>query len=140
MFGRRGLGIIWLLLTLVVVAGVGIFAYQAGLAVNLSHAPAAAGGAAVPAYAYYGPWAWGWGFGFGAFHLIGILFFVLLLLFLLRFAFRPRGWGGWAGYRQGPWQGQGGPSQHFQERFEEMHRRAHGEARTPPPAETPDRA
>jgi hypothetical protein len=128
MFGRR-FGILWILLALLVAAGVGVFAYQAGLAVNVSHVQGAA-----PPYAYYGyPGMWAWGFGFGAFHLIGLLLFVLVLVFLFRLAFRSRRWGGWGGYGgygQGPWQGS--PPPFIQERFDEMHRRSHGEAAAPP--------
>jgi hypothetical protein len=124
MFVRRGFGIVGILVALAVAALVGVLAYQAGLAVNLSHAPAGA---------YVGPWAWGWGIGFGAFHLIGLLLFVLLLVALFRFAFRPRGF--WGGYGPGPWQG--GPPPFVQERFDEMHRRAHGAAPAAPEGEGP---
>jgi hypothetical protein len=131
MFGRRS-GILWIVLALLVAAGVAVVAYQAGLAVNLSHVQGAA-----PAYGYYGyPGFWALGLGFGAFHLIGLLFFLLLLFLLFRLAFRPRGWGGWGGYRgpgQEPWQG--GPPPFVQDRFDEMHRRSHGEQ--PPPGEEP---
>jgi hypothetical protein len=119
MYRRRGLAIVGLLVGLLLLAGVGLAAYQAGLA---AHVPATAPPSGY--YGYWGPWAWGWGFGFGALHFVGLLFFVLLLAFLFRFAFRPWGWGG--RYR-------GGPPPFVSERFEDMHRRAHGE----PPAEGP---
>lgn len=123
---RRGRGILWGLATLLIAGAVGIAAYQWGLSTSFAGtAPAAAAGASP----YYGPWAYGMGsgFGFGLFHLVGFLFFVLLLVAFVRFAFGARHWGGY-----GHWGGPHGPrGAYFQERFEEMHRHAHGEPATP---------
>jgi hypothetical protein len=127
MFGRRGFGILWLLLTAVIASVVGVAAYQAGVGAALSHPGVA------PPYDYgYG---WAWGFGYGAFHLLGFLFFLLLLLFLFRLAFRP--WLG-GGRLRGRWYGGGGGGRyprHVQSTFEDLHRRAHGDA--PAPSEQP---
>lgn len=124
MFARRGFGILWLLLTLLIASVVGVAAYQAGVGAALSHPGVA------PPYDYgYG---WAWGFGFGAFHLLGFLFFLLLVIFLFRLAFRP--WLG-GGRHRGGWYGPGGRGgypPHVQSAFEDLHRRAHGETPEPP--------
>jgi len=127
MNARRGFGLLWALLTLLIAVAVGAAAYQWGLSTSFAGtAPAAAAGAAP----YYGPWAYGFGFGFGLFHLLGILFFVFLLVALIRFAFGGRRWGGY-GHWGGPGEPGGPRGAYFQERFEEMHRRAHGEPAGP---------
>jgi hypothetical protein len=136
MFGRRGLGILWLLLTVLIASAVGVAAYQAGVGTAVSHVAATAPPGTVVVPAYDGGYGWGWGPAFGAFHLIGFFFFVLLLLFLVRFAFRPWGRGyyrgrGWTG-PGGP-QGQGGYPPQIQQAFEDLHRKAHGEQPAPPP-------
>ena len=121
---RRGFGILWLLLTLLIAAGGGIVAYQAGVA---THVPAAAEGA--PYYGYAPFWAFGF---FGIFHLFGLLFFLFLLFVLLRFAFMGRRWrGGPGGWRGGP---PDAMRERMRERFEEMHRQAHGEEPPSTPA------
>ncbi len=119
---RRGFGLIWLALTLVVVAVVGVVSYQAGVATQL---PA---GAAVPSY-YYEPHF----FGFGLF---GLLFFVFLLFLLFRLArFGRWGGGGWGhdnpGWKHGGYGGGVPPA--IEERMQEWHKRAHGEQTPPPP-------
>jgi hypothetical protein len=120
---RRGFGILWLLLTVLIAAGVGVAAYQAGLA---THVPAAGAGAAYPYYGFAPFWAFGI---FGLFHLFGLLFFLLLVFLLLRFAVFGRGRGGPGGWQGGPPEAM---RERMRERFEEMHRRAHGEE---PPAQ-----
>jgi hypothetical protein len=132
MFGRRGLGIIWLLLTVLIAGAVGVAAYQAGVGTAVSHVATAAPPGTVVVPAYGDGYGWGWGPAFGAFHLFGFFFFVLLLLVLVRLAFRPWGRGH---YRGGGWAGPGGkggyPPQ-VQEVFEDLHRKAHGEQPAPP--------
>jgi hypothetical protein len=121
---RRGFSLIWLALTLVVVAVVGVVSYQAGVATQM---PA---GAAVPPQ-YYEPHF----FGFGLF---GLLFFLFLLFLLFRVAAFGRwaggGWGhGYPGWKHG---GRGGgvpPA--IEERMQEWHKRAHGEQTPPPPSD-----
>jgi hypothetical protein len=133
MFGRRGLGILWLLLTVLIASAVGVAAYQAGVGTAVSHAAANAPPGTVVVPAYDGGYGWGLGLAFGAFHLIGFFFFVLLLLVFLRLAFRP--WG--RGHYRGGWAGRGGERgypRHIQEAFEDLHRKAHGEQ----PAQQPE--
>jgi hypothetical protein len=118
---RRGFGLIWLALTLVVVAVVGVVSYQAGVATQL---PA---GAAVPPY-YYEPHF----FGFGLF---GLLFFVFLLFLLFRLARFGRWAGGGWGHGNPGWKhgGHHGVPPAIEERMQEWHKRAHGEPTPPPP-------
>jgi len=106
------------LLTLVLVAAVGVFTYNLGVAHALAgQAPAIAapGGAPAP-YIYYYPHPWGWGFGY-------FPFFGLLWIFLL-FGLVRRLWWGPRWYRRG-W----GPGYYdcVPPHFEEWHRRAHAE-------------
>jgi hypothetical protein len=119
---RRGFGLFWLALTLVIVAVVGVVSYQAGVATQL---PA---GAAVPSN-YYEPHF----FGFGLF---GLLFFLFLLFLLFRVAsfgrWAGRGWGhGGPGWKHGGYGGGVPPA--IEERMQEWHKRAHGEQTPPPP-------
>jgi hypothetical protein len=124
---RRGLSFLWVVLTGVIAAVVGVVSYQAGVATQL---PA---GAAVPPY-YYEPHFYGFG-------LFGILFFLFLLFLLFRVAsFGRRGWGGGGWGHGGGWK-QGGPGggmpATIEERLQEWHKRAHGEpTATPPPDRT----
>ena len=67
---RRGLSLLWVVLTLVIAAVVGVLSYQAGVSTQL---PA---GAALPPY-YYEPHFYGFG-------LFGLLFFVFIFFLLLR--------------------------------------------------------
>jgi hypothetical protein len=116
---RRGFGLFWLALTLVIVAVVGVVSYQAGVATQL---PA---GASVPP-AYYEPHF----FGFGLF---GALFFVFLLFLLFRIFSFGRWRGGWGGggWKHGGYGGGVPPA--IEERMQEWHKRAHGEQTTTPP-------
>jgi hypothetical protein len=119
---RRGFGLFWLALTLVIVAVVGVVSYQAGVATQL---PA---GAAVPSN-YYEPHF----FGFGLF---GLLFFTFLLFLLFRVAsFGRWGGGGWGhgGWKHGVYGGGVPPA--LEERMQEWHKRAHGEPTPPPPSD-----
>jgi hypothetical protein len=117
---RRGFGFLWLALTLVVVAVVGVVSYQAGLA---THLPAEA--AIAPNY-YYEPHF----FGFGLFGLLFFLFLLFLLFRAARFAaWGGRGWGG--GWKHGGYGGGVPPA--IEERMQEWHKRAHGEPAAPVP-------
>ena len=125
---RRGFGFLWLALTLVIVAVVGVVSYQAGVATQL---PA---GAAVPS-TYYEPHFWGFG-------LFGLLFFIFLLFLLFRVAsfgrWGGRGWGhGNPGWKHGMYGGGVPPA--IEERMQEWHKRAHGEQTPPPPPPTDQR-
>jgi hypothetical protein len=116
---RRGFSFLWVVLTLVIAAVVGVVSYQAGVATQL---PA---GAALAPY-YYQPHFYGFG-------LFGILFFLFLLFLLFRIAaFGRRGWGH-GGWKHGGYSGTMPPG--IEDRMQEWHKRAHGEpaASTPPP-------
>jgi len=132
---RRGFGLIGLVLTAILLAIVGLIAYNVGWSDGVAtHLPA--GTAAAPPYYYgYGPQFWG--AGFGIFGFFWLLFIVFVLFGLLRFAFfgrRFRG-GGW-GYGHGGGYGHHGVPPAIDERMQEWHKRAHGEqpsGTTPPP-------
>jgi hypothetical protein len=128
---RRGLGWLGLLVTIVIVAVVGVVAYQAGWSDGFAqHAPAT--GAVGPGYPYY----YGYGphfFGFG--WIFGLLFF----LFFFWVIFRVIGFAIWGGRMRG-WGGTGGWHQYRDERMREWHDRAHsGESgsQSPPPPPPP---
>lgn len=136
---RRGIGLLGLLATVVLLVIVGVVAYNIGYSDGLStHLPAVANnGDGAPAYYYYG-YGHPFGFGFGFF---GILWFLLILFglfWLFRLAFfgfwGRRMWGGGHGRGFGP--GRGGPGRwgSFEERAQEWHRQQHGET---PPTTTP---
>jgi hypothetical protein len=120
----RSLFAILAIILLAVIVGTG--AYQAGVAQGVAQTGAAA--TAVPV-AYYAPHVFGWGFGFFPF---GFLFPVLgffLILALLRGLFFA---GRWGGYGHRGWHTDG---QHeVPGRFEEWHRRAHGDGAADRPA------
>ena len=112
--------VFWLMLGFLLVAtvaGVGYYAYSAGVA--LAESAHAVPGGTAPVVVWPR-----WGFGFGFFPFFPVFFFILIWFLLLRGLFwRGRGWGrgcGW-GY------GSGVPPQ-----FEEWHKRAHGQAGAPP--------
>jgi hypothetical protein len=132
---RRGFGVIGLVMTAILLVIVGVIAYNVGWSDGVStHLPA--GTAAAPPYYYgYGPHAFGW--GFGIFGLFWFLFIVFGLFWLLRFAFFGRRmWGGGWGYGHGV-HGHGMPPA-IDERMQEWHKRAHGEAPSTPAPPTPD--
>jgi hypothetical protein len=134
---RRGFGLIGLLVTAIVLAVVGVIAYNVGWSDGLAtQVPAGAAAAPPPYYYGYGPHA----FGFGIFGFFWFLFVVFGLLFLFRLAFfGRRRWGGGWGYKGG--HGNGVPPA-IEERMQEWHKRAHGEqpsgSATPPPPPPPD--
>lgn len=126
MNGKIALRIVSGLVLLAVIAAIGFFAFQAGVAQGSPITLEAPSGESVPApYPYYG---YGYGprfhhpFGFG----FGCLFpiFAVFLLFLALKSFRVMMWGprwGW-GHRHGGWDERGVPPM-----FEEWHKQAHGE-------------
>ena len=113
-----------------IVAGIGIGAYQLGIqAGQVQEAGATVASAVVP-YAYYG---WHpFGFGFGFFGFFGTLLFFLLIFVLIRaivFGGRRRRWGGPGnggprGWHGGPWENRA------RETFEDWHRAAHDPSST----------
>ena len=133
MNGKIGLRIVAALVLIAAIAGIGFFAYQAGVAqgspITIQAPSGDANGVPAP-YPYYGygmPFhhPYGFGFGFGCFGPLLALF----LLFLAFKSFRLMMWGprwGWGHHRGGPW------GRHWENgvppMFEEWHKRAHGEA------------
>jgi hypothetical protein len=127
---RRGFGLIGLVVTVILLAIVGVVAYNVGWSDGLStHVPA--GAAVAPPYYYgYGPH-----FGFGIFGFFWFLFIVFAFFWLLRFAFfGRRRWGGGWGHKGG--YGHGVPPA-IDERMQEWHKRAHGEQPSAPDATPP---
>ncbi len=130
---RRGFGFLWVTLTGILLAVVGVVAYQAGWSEGAATHVADGVAAAAPYY-YYGP-------HFDGFGIFGFLFFLFLLFVLFRIARFGRGWGygGW-GYRGmgkgGYYGGHGGIPPAIDERMQEWHKRAHGEPAPAPPSET----
>ncbi|MGH2523225.1 MAG: hypothetical protein ACRDH2_12040 [Anaerolineales bacterium] len=140
---RIVLGILLALVLIAGAAGIGLTAYQAGLAQGIAqdvritvpeggNVPAGA----LPYWAYGGPFFWGrpFGFGFGCLGFLFPLLFFFLIFGLLRGLFWRGPWGGRRGWgEQGP-RGQGVPPM-----FEEWHKRAHGQGTEPgqePPAQS----
>ena len=138
---RRGFGLLWVLVSAIIIATVGLIAFQAGWSDGFAqHVPAAADGAPYP-YPYYygGPHFFGFGWIFG---LLFFLFILFVFARIARFAMfgRSRGWGYGPGWKH---QGGGVPPA-IDERMKEWHQRAHGEAQsgtpaTPPPPPVPDK-
>jgi hypothetical protein len=138
---RRGFGLIGLVVTVIVVAIVGVIAYQAGWSEGFAqHVPqgTANGGPIVNYPYYYGPHFFGFGWIFG---LLFFLFFLWLVFRLAFWGFGGRRWGGYGGSRMYG----GGMPHHLDERMREWHRHEHGEQPSapgtpgsPPPPPPPD--
>jgi hypothetical protein len=109
-----------LIAILVIVLGglIAVGAYDAGLAQGTAQVVVPAAGTA-PAVAYYGH-PYGWGFGFFPFGFLLPLFGLFLFFALMRAII-----GGGRGYGHHGWYGDGVPS-----RFEDWHKRAHGDTTT----------
>ncbi|HSG41789.1 MAG TPA: hypothetical protein VLA72_01425 [Anaerolineales bacterium] len=120
-----GLRIVSVLVLIAAIAGIGFFAYQAGVANGSPVTIEASSGETVPAphYAYgyrYHPF----GFGFGCFGpLLGFFLIVLALKSFRMLFWGPRwGWGGHhSGHRSKRWEGSTPPI------FDEWHKKAHNE-------------
>jgi len=131
MNGNAGLRVVSALVLVAVIAAIGYFAYQAGVAQGSPITIEAPSGETAPMpYPYYG---WGmpfhhrpFGFGFGFFGFLILLFLFFAALRALRFLFwGPRwGWGHHGGHGHGPW---GHWENGVPPMFEEWHKRAHGE-------------
>jgi hypothetical protein len=126
---RLVLGILLTILVIVGAVGIGVSAYQAGVARGVAESarlvdpetgePRGDG----PFYPYYYGRPFGFrpfGFGFGFLGLLFPIFFFFLLFWLLRGLFWRGPWG-WRGHRAG-WPEDVPPM------FEEWHRRAHGQS------------
>ena len=126
----------WLavLLTFAVIALVGLFAYNFGVAQGAAQggavvtAPAAPGSAVAPVFVYPRHWGWGWGFGFSP---LFALFWIFLFFALLR-----RLWWGPRWYRRCGYYGHPYYDRYYERPdLDEWHRRAHGQ-QPPPPTTT----
>ena len=138
---RRGFGLLGLVLTVIVLVGIGAVAYNIGWSQGVgTHLPE--GATAPPPGYYYGygfhP-VWGF-FGFLWFLLILFGIFWLFRLAFWGFAGRRMMGGGWKGGRG--WGHYGGPGGSFEERARDWHRKEHGEqppsggSPPPPPPDT----
>ena len=95
---ERG-SVVWRVLAALILVGVliaaGVYIYQAGISQGIAQAALVSKEGSpqpVPGYPYY-PGFYGPHFGFfPGFSLFGFFFFGLLILFLLRWVFRPWGW------------------------------------------------
>ena len=130
MNGRTVLNLIFGLVVVGILAGVGVGIYNAGIAQGVVEAGRLPAGAVVPVAGY------GWGFhGFGFLGLLFPILFLFLIFGLVRAAFgRGRHWGpGWGGrgyYGKGYGPGFGGPDAWREERerqISDLHRRLHEE-------------
>ena len=132
MNGNTGLRIVSALVLLAAIAGIGFFAYQAGIAQGSPitiEAPAGDANTVTAPYPYYGygygrPFHHPFGFGFGCFGPLLALFLIFIALKSFRLLFWGPRWGHMHGGR-GPW------GRHWENgvppMFEEWHKRAHGE-------------
>ena len=129
MDGRVGFRILAALVLVAAVVGIGIFAYNAGVA---THVQLPANGTGQAPYPYYGyglwhPWPF---FGFGCFGPLLALFLFFIALRAFSFLFWGPRWGRWGhmrhGWRHG-WDEEGGVPPMFQE----WHDRAHGQPEQP---------
>lgn len=135
-YGRVLFGVVLALVVIGVLAGVGLTAYNAGViqgaVANGKFVAPTEGNTLpiVPQYGFYQPFGFyrPFGFGFGFLRCLVPLFFILLLLMLFRFAFRPR-WGGhWMRPGWDPSRGDFPPA------VKEWHRKLHEEEANVPPA------
>jgi hypothetical protein len=128
------------ILVVVILAGIGVGIYDAGLQQGIAQSATVPAGT-VPYYAY------GWHGGFGIFGLLFPILFLFLIFGFARAAFRGRrGWGGgWGhGYGYGPGYGAGkagpGPWMGGQDRDQwvaDWHRRLHESEGTEPKGSGP---
>jgi hypothetical protein len=136
--GRILLGV----LAVVVLAGVGVAAYSAGLAQGAAVQLGAGGLEPGFSPGFRGmPGLWPLGLGFFGFGLLGLAFKVLLFFGLIALIGRLIFWPRW-GWGRGPWGHGPGAGEHgpgaVPPMFAEWHRRAHGEAPgSPPPQDQP---
>ncbi len=120
--------IIVVLVLLAALAGIGIYAYNAGLASGLAQKVTAQGGQAVPAPSpYFWPPFFGFGFGFGFRGFLIPLFLLFLGFASVRALFWRGGWGWRRHMVHGPWGSREGNDKGVPPFFEEWHRRAHGQ-------------
>ncbi len=140
-------GLVLLVVLAAGAAGVGLYAYNAGIARGLADSgKLTAPSAGAWPFAYAGPyWHYGlFGPGFGLFNCFALLFGLFLVFMLVRgllfVVFGPRHWRDAEGYRpwhgpwgRGPW-GRGG----YPPFFEDWHRQAHGQEKPQEPPAGPN--
>jgi hypothetical protein len=115
-------GLFIAILILLIGGAIAVGAYDAGIAQGAAQVVVPAAGGAAPAVAYYGR-PYGWGFGFFPFGFLVPIFGLFLFFALMRALI----WGG-RGYGHHGWYSDsqtGVPG-----RFEDWHKRAHGDTTT----------
>jgi hypothetical protein len=136
---RRGWAIVAAILGVLLVVGIAVGAYHAGVNTGVRDAA----GPGHPIEVVGGPYGWHGGFGFFPFGFLFFPLFVIGIVLLIGFAFGgPRRWGhhgGWGPGGYGPWSDEA--RNRFEERAGEWHRRQHEQTSTttdpgggPPPA------
>lgn len=126
MNSRTVIKIVSALLLVGAIIGLGVFAYNAGVAqgyaINNWSSTGEPSQMPLPYYpSFYGPHFYGFGF-------LGCLV-PFFLIFLIFFAMRGLFWGGWRDWgtmHHGPW-GRGRPGQEMPPVFDEWHRQAHAQ-------------
>jgi hypothetical protein len=113
---RRGWPIVLAIVVTLLLVGVGVGAYNAG--VNAGIEQAADSSQIVQVVGY------GWHHGFFPFGLFLFPLFLFGLFFLIGGAFRRGRWGGGPGHHHGPWSSEEGRAR-FEERANEWHARQH---------------
>lgn len=124
-----GLRIVAALVLVAAIAGIGFFAFRAGVAQGSPITIQAPSGQTAPApYPYYGygmPFhPWGFGFGFGCFGPLLALFLLFIAFRAFRFAFWGPRWG-WGHHHGGHGRWGRGWENGVPPMFEEWHKRAH---------------
>lgn len=124
------LRIVAALVLVAAIAGIGFFAYQAGVAHGSPITVQAPSGQTAPApYPYFG-YGMRWhafpffGFGFGCFGPLIALFLLFMAFRAMRFMFWGPRWG-WGGHMHGPWR-HGWHDGEVPPMVKEMHDRLHG--------------
>jgi hypothetical protein len=130
MNGKIVLRIVSALVLIAAIAGIALFAFNAGVAQgSLVTIQAPSGDAAQMPYPYYGygmPFHRPFGFGFGCFGILIMFFLFFLAMKAFRFMFWGPRWGHHMGGR-GPWGRHGCGEDDIPPMFQEWHKHAHGE-------------
>jgi hypothetical protein len=125
---RRGWPIVATILGVLLLVGVGVAAYNAGVDAGVRQgAEAGQVVEVVDGHGYYG-----WHGGFFPFGFLFFPLFILGIFLLVRFAIGGPRWGrgyGWGG-PHGPWSDEG--RARFEDRFDDWHRRQHEQGSTSP--------
>jgi hypothetical protein len=121
---RRGWVIAFAIVGILVVAGIAVGAWNAGVDEGIRRG---AGAGQIVEVVGRGYGHGGWGFPFG---LILFPLFLFGLFWLLGGAFRRGMWGGHGGPDHGPWSDEG--RARFERKFDEWHRRQHDQGSTAP--------